>query len=190
MSDAGATWTDERVELLKKLWAEGLSASRIANEIGGVSRNAVIGKVHRLGLSGRAKEKGSSVPRPRKPASAPAAAPVAATAARKPAVVRPAFPRPAARPVSVAGPARGIPIEEFDGVDGRAFDPTVLPECERVTIMELRDSMCRWPLGDPVTPEFRFCGSDAVLGLPYCPYHCSIAYQPAQERRHRKTGTG
>ena len=189
MTDAGATWTDERVELLKKLWAEGLSASRIANEIGGVSRNAVIGKVHRLGLSGRAKEKGSSVPRPRKPATASAAAPAAVV--RKPAVVRPSFPRPAARPVSVAGPARNIPIEEFDGVDGRAFDAMALPECERVTIMELRDSMCRWPLGDPVTPEFRFCGGDAVLGLPYCPYHCSIAYQPAQERRRdRKTAIG
>ena len=47
-------WTDERVEQLKKLWAEGLSASQIAGRLGGVTRNAVIGKVHRLGLSGRA----------------------------------------------------------------------------------------------------------------------------------------
>src|SRR5712691_3413217 len=62
-------WTDERVELLKKLWADGLSASRIAAELGGVTRNAVIGKVHRLGLSGRAKTPSSSVSRPRKPRS-------------------------------------------------------------------------------------------------------------------------
>ena len=61
------TWTDERVELLKKLWADGLSASRIAAELGGVSRNSVIGKVHRLGLSGRAKSASASVPRQRKP---------------------------------------------------------------------------------------------------------------------------
>src|SRR6188472_1916212 len=61
------SWTDERVELLKKLWADGLSASQIAGELGGITRNAVIGKVHRLGLSGRAKAPSSSVPRQRKP---------------------------------------------------------------------------------------------------------------------------
>src|ERR1700754_2333832 len=61
------TWTDERVELLKRLWADGLSASQIAGELGGITRNAVIGKVHRLGLSGRAKAPSSSVPRQRKP---------------------------------------------------------------------------------------------------------------------------
>src|SRR5688572_2152409 len=61
------TWTDERVELLKKLWADGLSASQIAGELGGITRNAVIGKVHRLGLSGRAKSASSSAPRVRKP---------------------------------------------------------------------------------------------------------------------------
>src|SRR5215213_8735913 len=61
------SWTDERVELLKKLWADGLSASQIAGELGGITRNAVIGKVHRLGLSGRAKSPSSAAPRPRKP---------------------------------------------------------------------------------------------------------------------------
>ena len=60
------TWTDERVETLKKLWADGLSASQIAAELGGITRNAVIGKVHRLGLSGRAKSPSSAAPRPRK----------------------------------------------------------------------------------------------------------------------------
>src|SRR3954469_23529852 len=59
-------WTDERVETLKKLWADGLSASQIAAELGGITRNAVIGKVHRLGLSGRAKSPTSAAPRPRK----------------------------------------------------------------------------------------------------------------------------
>ena len=60
------SWTDERVELLKKLWSDGLSASQIAAELGGITRNAVIGKVHRLGLSGRAKSASSAAPRPRK----------------------------------------------------------------------------------------------------------------------------
>ncbi|MGZ5850479.1 MAG: GcrA family cell cycle regulator, partial [Methyloceanibacter sp.] len=59
-------WNDERVELLKKLWAEGLSASQIASRLGGVTRNAVIGKVHRLGLSGRATSSRSASPRPRR----------------------------------------------------------------------------------------------------------------------------
>ena len=66
------TWTDERVETLKKLWTDGLSASQIAAELGGITRNAVIGKVHRLGLSGRAKSPSSAAPRPRKAAPASA----------------------------------------------------------------------------------------------------------------------
>ncbi len=60
------SWTDERVETLKKLWTDGLSASQIAAELGGITRNAVIGKVHRLGMSGRAKSPSSAAPRPRK----------------------------------------------------------------------------------------------------------------------------
>src|SRR5580698_4207458 len=64
--DSSMSWTDERVELLKKLWSDGLSASQIAAELGGITRNAVIGKVHRLGLSGRAKSSSSASPRPRK----------------------------------------------------------------------------------------------------------------------------
>ena len=73
MTDAGISWTDERVELLKKLWSDGLSASQIATELGNVTRNAVIGKVHRLGLSGRAKDKAAAAQRPRKTARSPSA---------------------------------------------------------------------------------------------------------------------
>src|SRR3712207_7312197 len=79
MIDAGATWTDERVELLKKLWTDGLSASQIAAELGNVTRNAVIGKVHRLGLSGRAKDKvpAAAAQRPRNKLARPPSAPAA-----------------------------------------------------------------------------------------------------------------
>jgi GcrA cell cycle regulator len=77
MVDAGASWSDERVELLKKLWNDGLSASQIAAQMGGVTRNAVIGKVHRLGLSGRGKAKASPTPRPRKTSQPSAPAPLA-----------------------------------------------------------------------------------------------------------------
>src|SRR3712207_1185997 len=139
MIDAGATWTDERVELLKKLWTDGLSASQIAAEIGNVTRNAVIGKVHRLGLSGRGKTKSTSTPRAKKPAAPQSApSPIPATAALSPMTL--------VAPVA-AGPA---PVA--------AFDDVVVPMSERVTIMDLRESMCRWPMGDPTKPEFRFCG--------------------------------
>jgi len=169
MIDAGNTWTDERVELLKKLWADGLSASQIAAEIGGVTRNAVIGKVHRLGLSGRGKTKSAGAQRPRKAAPrAPSAPAPIAQPVRNNVVVASSF---AADSRQDAEPA-SLPAEDV-----------VVPLSERVTIMELRESMCRWPLGDPTTPEFRFCGARSVTGLPYCTHHARAAYQPVTDRK-------
>ncbi len=169
MTDAGG-WTEERVELLKKLWGEGLSASQIAAQIGGgVTRNAVIGKVHRLGLSGRAKTNApqASQQRPRKP------------------LARPLSPSPA--PLSIEpNPAPVLEaVETAEAAEAQTEhrDEVVVPLSERVTIMELRESMCRWPMGDPTTPEFRFCGARTITGLPYCTHHARIAYQPAAERR-------
>jgi GcrA cell cycle regulator len=165
MTDAGGTWTDERVELLKKLWSDGLSASQIAAEIGHVTRNAVIGKVHRLGLSGRGKAKSTSPQRTKKPSrtpSAPAPIPQASAPNTVPLTVSP-------RPLALE-PAT-------------ALDDVVVPMSERVTIMDLRESMCRWPMGDPTKPEFRFCGARSVTGLPYCTHHARIAYQPVADRK-------
>jgi len=164
-------WTDEVVEQLKQHWIDGKSASQIAGLLGnGVTRNAVIGKVHRLGLAGRAKTPSASVPRPRRVA-----------------------PPPAHR---IAGPRLGSPAPRIlRGATALALAPQTLPELEqpdfesvvvpmslRVTIVELKESMCRWPLGDPATSEFRYCGSHTASG-PYCAYHGGLAYQPAQERR-------
>lgn len=173
------SWTDERVELLRKLWSDGLSASQVAAELGpGITRNAVIGKIHRLGLAERAKT--ATAPRPRA-AKAPrqASAPIAAAprsgghAIHGHAVhgnVALAF---APQTMAVA---RAVPEEEV-----------VIPMSERVTLMELRESMCRWPMGDPTTPEFRFCGGKSpVGGGPYCAHHARIAYQPAQDRRRAR----
>ena len=171
MTDAGATWTDERVELLKKLWADGLSASQIASELGNVTRNAVIGKVHRLGLSGRAKDK-----------AAPAAPQRPRKAARAPSAPAPIAPQPEINVVSAPIPLQPV-MEESEVL---AEDDMAVPMSERVTIMDLRESMCRWAMGDPTKPEFRFCGARSITGLPYCTHHARIAYQPVADRKRER----
>jgi len=175
MIDAANAWTEERVERLKKLWSDGLSASQIAAELGGgVTRNAVIGKVHRLGLSGRGKPSGTGTPRPRKVAPRTPSAPTTFDQLRRRTATALA-PARAPLPEAEAEVAyRPLPVEEV-----------VIPMSKRVTIMELRDSMCRWPLGDPSTPEFRFCGARAGTAMPYCGYHAQLAYQPAVDRRRQ-----
>jgi GcrA cell cycle regulator len=160
------SWTDERVELLRKLWSEGLSASQVAAELGpGITRNAVIGKIHRLGLAERAKT--ISAQRPRV-AKAPRPAPPRMNGAASHGNLALAF-APHAAP-------RHAPEEEV-----------VIPMSERVTLMELRESMCRWPMGDPTSAEFRFCGGKSTVGGgPYCAYHARVAYQPVQDRRRAR----
>jgi GcrA cell cycle regulator len=165
------SWTDERVELLRQLWLDGKSASQISAQLGhGVTRNAVIGKVHRLGLAGRAKAPSS------------AAAPRAASAPRMP-------PRPAsssARTAVRGATARARAAEPT--LDTRPVyqeDDVVVPMSLRVTIIDLKEAMCRWPLGDPTSSEFRCCGSPAASG-PYCTHHGKLAYQPVQDRRRER----
>jgi GcrA cell cycle regulator len=161
------SWTDERVELLRKLWSEGLSASQVAAELGpGITRNAVIGKIHRLGLAERAKTVVSSRPR------------VAKTPRQ---VVQQ---RAAAIPVTHGNVALAYEAQTLVVARPRPEEEVVIPMSERVTLMELRESTCRWPMGDPTTPEFRFCGGPSPIGGgPYCAYHARVAYQPSQERR-------
>ena len=160
------TWTDERVELLKKLWADGLSASQIAGELGGITRNAVIGKVHRLGLSGRAKAPSSSVPRQRKP--------------RAPTMFR--APRPMMRGNTALAhqPAYDYePEAELQPIEN------IIPIGQRCSLLELDQEKCHWPIGDPGQPDFFFCGGVTANG-PYCGYHARIAYQPVADRRRDK----
>jgi GcrA cell cycle regulator len=165
------SWTDERIELLKKLWADGLSASQIAAELGGVTRNAVIGKVHRLGLSGRAKSTGSAPPRPRKQASRPA--PVRAPQG--------------GGSYSVRGNVALKPIMHAESaimaVAEQQAEDVVVPMSRRVSIMELREGVCKWPMGDPMAVDFVYCGADAPSGDVYCSCHARVAYQPTQDRR-------
>ncbi len=167
------SWTDERVEQLKKMWLDGLSASQIANELGhGVSRNAVIGKVHRLGLSGRVKSPAPAAARPRKTAEE---APRAHSGSGGHGVSHMTHGALALAADVMPAPAPAPRV---------ATAEVVIPMSERVTIMELRESMCRWPLGDPTHTDFRYCGAKMQIGNgPYCQAHARIAYQPAQDRR-------
>jgi GcrA cell cycle regulator len=157
------SWTDDRIEALKHHWMEGKSASQIASLLGdGLSRNAVIGKVHRLGLAGRAKSPGLASSRP-----------------------RPSAPSPVAPRMTRGATALAIAPEVLTDAEPEAFESVVVPMSLRVTIVELKEAMCRWPLGDPASSEFRYCGSPAASG-PYCAYHGSLAYQPAHERRRER----
>lgn len=149
-------WNDERVELLKKFWAEGLSASQIASKMGGVTRNAVIGKVHRLGLSGRA-----TPAKPQRGCDAdyhteeqPSAG--FAHTEIEPLIVEPEF-----------------------------IAPAILSTGDMATVSTLKGNMCKWPIGDPAKDDFHFCGQSAPTGKPYCGYHAQMAFQPAQRRPER-----
>lgn len=169
-----AGWTEDRVGALKKLWLEGQSASQIAKTLGGgVTRNAVIGKVHRLGLSGRAapsQPARTSFPRTATRPRPAAPAPAAAQAPSAPRRIEAATPRPvpAPAPVETTTPA---PMPELPGT---------------ATVMTLGAHMCKWPIGDPSSREFSFCGRRASEGV-YCVEHARVAYQP-QVRKGSKDG--
>ncbi len=163
-------WNDERVELLKKLWSEGLSASQIAGRLGEVTRNAVIGKVHRLGLSGRATTSRMKSHRPR--ARAAAAANVKQRMAK-------------ARFATNGNPL----VRQLYQPDAEPFTPAVeelvIPLKERKTIQTLTECSCRWPIGDPQMADFHFCGKGKVTGLPYCEFHARRAFQPPAPKRRQ-----
>ncbi|SNY91787.1 Global cell cycle regulator GcrA [Cohaesibacter sp. ES.047] len=168
------SWTDERVELLKKLWSEGLSASQVAAELGGVTRNAVIGKVHRLGLSGRAKTT-TTPPRARRPKTqAPRASrPNSGTTTTVGATALKADTKPQMAPQPKAHKKQDV-------------DAVVVPISKRASILTLTENTCKWPIGDPGDGDFHFCGHKSDAGTPYCKYHAEVAYQPSSERRRAK----
>jgi GcrA cell cycle regulator len=163
------SWTEERVELLRRLWQEGRSASQIAGELGGVTRNAVIGKVHRLGLSGRGQPT-SSIKRQRKPRLAPSAP----------------NPRRPRRPLTIGNNALKADFEPMLQARPRPMDSVVVPIAKRLSIDKLTERTCKWPIGDPGEADFHFCGHDSLDGAPYCQYHARIAYQAPEARRRTK----
>ncbi len=174
-------WTDERVELLGKLWAEGLSASQIAAQLGGVSRNAVIGKVHRLKLSSRGRA--TAAPTRQKKSthttgtgggggmrSSPRATP--------------------SRPTTSSFGATALQMQ-FDAEPqvrymARPAENVVVPISRHLKLLELNEHTCKWPNGDPLAEDFSFCGNDLSDTGPYCTYHSRVAFQPASERRRSR----
>lgn len=207
------SWTDERVELLKRMWAEGQSASQIAKELGGVTRNAVIGKVHRLGLSNRAGDATAErddpataeAPAPRPEAAAPRApepAPAAARPAPEPQAARPAPERTAAPQPVASGNVTPLPLRKAIVPAGQPLPPQpsineISPEAlasvrevekraRKLTLMELTERTCKWPIGDPATDDFWFCGLPSLPGKPYCEAHVGVAFQPMSARRDRR----
>ncbi len=206
-------WTDERIERLKTMWTDGATASQIADDLGGVSRNAVIGKAHRLGLeqrpspvkAGEDKEKKAAAAaaeakpaaRP-EPEPAPEPAPEAKAAAETVAPtlipVRPGAPRSDNIQYRSVGP--GGFIRQGPG-DTQAPIPPAPPRrlvpakpsdeiANKTSLLELNDRICKWPMGHPGEPDFHFCGQQANPGFPYCVQHCGVAYQAQLPRRDRR----
>ncbi len=186
------SWNDERVELLKKMWSEGQSASQIAKELGNVTRNAVIGKVHRLGLSNRV-----GAP-PAKPAEKVEAKPVPKPVeppAPEPRVERPVAPPPAQPPavaqqrpriVPAGQPLPPQPSANEISPEALASVREIEKKARRITLMELTERTCKWPIGDPATDDFWFCGLAVQPGKPYCEAHVGVAFQPMSSRRDRR----
>ena len=198
------SWTDERIERLTKMWEGGETASQIAEVLGGVSRNAVIGKAHRLGLKAR--------PSPVKPNDKPEPAPKAARPAPEPIRAAHSAPRPPVQPAAPA--AQPVPgqspspqprivsvgpggfLRQGPG-DQQAPIPPAPPRrlvpakpsphiADKTSLLELNDRICRWPMGHPGEPDFHFCGVKVNPGFPYCVEHCGRAYQAQLPRGHRR----
>jgi GcrA cell cycle regulator len=210
------SWTEERIDRLKAMWTKGATASQIAEELGGVSRNAVIGKAHRLGLESRPSPVKAGEEKEKKPKPAPApkaakpAAPKAVPAAEPKASAgegpRAASPSPAA--AHPARPQADGPAMQYRSVgpggfirqgpgDTQAPIPPAPPRrlvpakpsadvADKTSLLDLNDRVCRWPMGHPGEPDFHFCGQASNPGYPYCVAHCGVAYQAQLPRRDRR----
>jgi len=204
------SWTDERIDRLKELWIQGMTASQIADELGGVSRNAVIGKAHRLGLQSRPSpvkpNEGQSEiePSPFQPEAearpAPAERPAEAAPERRaeaqpePALEpepAPSPPQPQIRSIGPGGFVRQAPGEQQSPIPPapprRLVPAKPSPEvADKTGLLDLNEKICKWPIGHPGEPDFHFCGAPANPGFPYCVEHCGVAYQAQIPRRDRR----
>jgi GcrA cell cycle regulator len=163
------TWTDQKIQMLKDMWGNH-SASEIADHIGGMTRNAVIGKAHRLKLSvQKSAEGGAAMPRL-------AGGMGSIKSSRKRVMMRPlpTVPTPIAAAPRVVPTAKDI-FRSLEGIGG-------VTRSEGIAVTKAGERHCRWPVGDPRSPDFRFCGCTAHEGLPYCVDHARLAYQNVGKR--------
>lgn len=212
---AEMSWTDERIATLKRMWESGATASQIAEELGGVSRNAVIGKAHRLGLKSRpspvkanedkAEKKTAAKPVTKKPPARPLARP--ATKEPQPASSEPrAASQAGAQSQPLPNPTPDLPkivsvgpggfLRQGPG-DQQAPIPPAPPRrlvpakpspeiADKTSLLDLNERVCRWPMGHPGEPDFHFCGVAVNPGFPYCVEHCGRAYQAQLPRGARR----
>ena len=173
------SWTEERVERLTKMWTEGKSASDIAKELGEVTRNAVIGKVHRLGLKGRVvKDAKAKTEAPKKTTKPKAPKVEVVEPAETPIVESDASEEPVVQTLEmIAAQKDDIPME------AREQALKIESQSKRLTLMQLTERTCKWPVGDPATDDFWFCGHPSKAGKPYCDAHVELAFQAPMSRR-------
>lgn len=185
------SWTDDRVEQLKKMWSEGLTASQIAAKLGGVSRNAVIGKVHRLKLESRAQSPKSSSGRkpaaPRAPSTGGRSTGVRSTS-RGGGSMGSSAPRSMSTVTQTVGATvmkADVEEQTLAELDTRPIEDVVVPIARKLKLVELSEKTCKFPYGDPLADEFYFCGHDVHEETPYCNYHGKVVYQQPHERKRR-----
>jgi len=189
------SWNDERVDALKTMWAEGKSASQIAKELGGVTRNAVIGKVHRLGLSNRTATPAKPADKDVKAkASAPKPKPAAEAEPTRAEPSVAAEPRPAPTPMRKAIVPAGQPLppqpsQSEISAEALANLAAFERKAKKLDLMQLTERTCKWPIGDPATEDFWFCGHPTQSGKPYCEAHVAVAFQPMSSRRDRRSAS-
>ncbi len=203
------SWTDQRIDQLRTLWEKGLTASQIADELGGVSRNAVIGKAHRLGLKSRPSPVKATEPEKKAaPKKVSVAAKPIASAPVRPRPAAPSAPAPAVDPVADAAQPRPSSMPRVVSIgpggfmrqgpgDQQAPIPPAPPRrlvpakpspemAEKTSLLDLNERICRWPMGHPGEADFHFCGVAVNPGFPYCVEHCGRAYQAQLPRGVRR----
>lgn len=163
------SWTEQKIQMLRDMWGNGYSASEIAKRLGGMTRNAVIGKAHRLKLSSRP----SPIRRDEDGAALGGSVVPAMKTPRKRVMLRPLPPVP-------------MPSTAIKPVKDNLRSTDTLKRVEGIAVTKAGDRHCRWPVGDPRSPDFRFCGCNAYEGLPYCIDHARVAYQN-MGRKQRNT---
>ena len=205
------SWTPDRVESLKKMWSKGQSASQIASNLGGVTRNAVIGKIHRLGLSniGNQTQKDNS--------STPINERAAISKVKKKSVrdkvesnnsktetddnnkslgvkakskeMLKSYSQNMSKPLIFTANQPLPPQPSTSEISEETLKnvKSLEKKSKKLSLMELTERTCKWPIGDPATEKFWFCGHAAEPGKPYCETHIEIAFQPVASRRERRS---